>query len=37
MCDRFVVLFGGKVQARFDRGQINERNYLAAATGLSLA
>ena len=35
MCDRFVVLFGGRVQARFERGQINEHKYMAAATGLS--
>ena len=37
MCDRFVVLFGGRVQARFERGEVNERNYMAAATGLHLA
>ena len=37
MCDRFVVLFGGRVQARFERGEVNERSYMAAATGLHLA
>jgi ABC-type sugar transport system ATPase subunit len=37
MCDRFVVLFGGKVQARFERGEVNEHSYMAAATGLHLA
>ncbi len=35
MCDRFVVLYKGKVRGEFDRSEISEEVYMKAATGLT--
>jgi ABC-type sugar transport system ATPase subunit len=35
MCDRFVVLYKGKVRGEFNRDEISEEVYMKAATGLT--
>jgi len=34
MCDRFIVLYKGKVRGRFTREEITEHKYMQAATGI---
>jgi ABC-type sugar transport system ATPase subunit len=34
MCDRFIVLYKGKVRGEFKREEITEQLYMQAATGM---